>query len=137
MVENEELLDDADFEARQLLNGSFHTIALWCGGRVQQTVQEVGRHVTRRQYLALNEDDIAFAGDWIVKAFENFYVLKDDEYNALMELGAERKRKYREVYDAVTDAMLAQTRHTLAHDDTHMGEVARQITKRIIEIFNE
>ena len=113
---------------RRVNVGNMDEMADWCGGSVKRTVNE---HPPRL-YVAVNELDIAFPGDWVINTKDGFKSLSDEE---LHELEADKSR-YEQVLNLVKAAMLKQDTATYHGDgNTGMDVVAKDTTQKILEII--
>jgi len=108
----------------------------WCGGSIKITdgVGPGGVSIPKRYYIKLNENDLAFAGDIIVRNGDEFRVFKEDLYRAVQVEAGMRLEIFQKVRDLVIEAMVEMREETKSGAGNSMNDVAEEITRKIIEI---
>jgi hypothetical protein len=127
-----------EVEAVQVTFEMFRDIAEWCGGAIRSLRDEgtgelyIRVPIVRSKYA--NKPNKAFVGDWILKDGDGFKVYSDKAFQNSYKPLIPDSGKLEAVLKLVKFAMLEQDSATYHGRSGDMGEIAKQVAAKIMEI---
>jgi len=100
--------------SRRISAENLNFIAQWCGGEVKQTssIGPDSLDFSPKPYIEINEDDIAFVGDWVVNVGAEFWAYTDSETMAVFAPFFSKEDKFGRVREIIRKALLEQDAKT-------------------------
>lgn len=133
MVDFDSMLKDMGIEVRRITLTNIWHIAEWCGGDVKLKQGES----LSDWYIKLNDEDLAFPGDWMARVNGEFQVLNNAEYEELCRIGGRRLENFQKIYELMLTAMMKECERVDSARLSRMREIAEETTRKIIAIMLE